>query len=1189
MFWVGVPLLLVGLYALFGFLLAPRLIRSGMQDYVAEHYDRRLDVGEVKLNPFTLELIIRDLRMPDTDGAPLLSFRQLLVDLNLASVWKLAPSFHAIVLDEPFTHVVIRKNGALNLADLAKPFETREPPAEPEKPTRLFIDRFSVRGGRTMFEDLTGAKPFRADLRPITFELYDFSTTEHTGNRYGLSGASAEGERFAWNGTLRMNPLASQGRFELADVKVRTLWSYLSENLQFETSSGTLALKGTYDLDAAGEAVGLKAKVDELAVADLKLRPKGAGEDLVELARVEVRDTAVDADKRTITVGNVQLAGGDVRAWLDGQGRLNLLDLTEPAGAGAGPAVAGRPESAKAAAPAASESTGADGGGAAQVAVANAPGANTAEPAPSAQGSKEAAEGSSKEGEWVVSAPDISVSGIRVAFEDRQVTPVVALAFHDIDVHIAGFNTTPGTEFDVKASMGIDESGKLETTAKVTPETGAAKADVQLAKLDLRTFQPYITRQAQLTLRSGQLGTKLQVERAANGSLAADGDIEVTGLHTLDNERLDFVKWERMRVSRMRYRSEPQSLKIASIQAYAPYARVIIDKDRTVNVADVLTPAQAPLPQPVEGANDKDSRGRQSDEAHGKGRDDSSDDATDDAKAGPRDEENGDAKGGQKPAAVRVADRKAVDDAPHKAKASGGKASGSRNAPAGGADGTMPITIGTVRITNGSANFADLWIQPNFAVGIQQLNGTIEGLSSAPDSRAKIDLEGKVDRYAPALIKGEVNVFSAAAFSEIKMSFKGVEMTTATPYSGHFAGYKIEKGKLSVDLDYRVHDRQLEAGHRFVIDQLQLGERVESPDAVNLPVRLAVALLKDRNGVIDVDLPVSGSLDDPKFRIGPLIWKAVVNLLTKVVTAPFAMLGRMFGGGEDMNLIEFDPGSATLDDEARKRLASLMNALKERPQLQLDVPMVFSPELDGATLASQKLQAALLETKAAEGSRKRDSGKPVDPAVLDDPAERFRLLVALHRAQLGKDAPLPPAAQALEAAGRRKDEAQLPAASQELETELLARMQPSQAELEALGKQRSDAIQAELLGSGEVDATRVFVITAPQQREKPEAPVPPSGPAQPEGSPGAPADSSPRVAGGPGPPGSSATPPSEGAARGGEVKRDAQTAANEPKPEGPASGSEAEPGAPQPAKGVQPETPPDAPQGKRIQVAMSLK
>src|SRR5262249_32595923 len=156
-------------------------------------------------------------------------------------------------------------------------------------------------------------------------------------------------------------------------------------------------------------------------------------------------------------------------------------------------------------------------------------------------------------------------------------------------------------------------------------------------------------------------------------------------------------------------------------------------------------------------------------------------------------------------------------------------------APAPGestAEGAMAIAIDAINIQDGSANYADLWIQPHFALGIQMLNGSIRGLSSDPHARAKIELKGKVDRYAPIHIWGETDPLAATTFSDIKMSFKGVELSSVTPYSGRFAGYKIEKGKLSADIDYQIDNRKLTAAHKFVIDQLELGERVESPDAV---------------------------------------------------------------------------------------------------------------------------------------------------------------------------------------------------------------------------------------------------------------------------------------------------------------------------------------------------------------------
>src|SRR6185503_10006670 len=361
-----------------------------------------------------------------------------------------------------------------------------------------------------------------------------------------------------------------------------------------------------------------------------------------------------------------------------------------------------------------------------------------------------------------------------------------------------------------------------------------------------------------------------------------------------------------------------------------------------------------------------------------------------------------------------------------------GQSQGAEQTPAaasqavGPTDAPLPTSIGTVRIAGGSGNFADFWIQPNYAVSLAGLEGTITGLDSKPGSRAQVKLDGNVDKYAPAKMTGEMNILSQSAFSDITVSLKGVELSTVTPYSGRFAGYKIEKGKLTVDVNYLVENRQLKAGQYFVVDQLELGERVESPDAVHLPLKIAVALLKDRNGVIDLDLPVTGSLDDPKFRIGPIIWKAVVNLLTKVATAPFALLGRLFGGSEEMNLVDFEPGKAVLDEAGQQKMSSLLKAMQERTQLQLDVPGTYSPEVDRPVLVAGRLDEKLtgLATEQSAASKRKNAVSAQE--TLADPAARFEVLVAQYRLDLGADAALPPTAQETLAKSRRKrDESSL--------------------------------------------------------------------------------------------------------------------------------------------------------------------
>ena len=209
----------------------------------------------------------------------------------------------------------------------------------------------------------------------------------------------------------------------------------------------------------------------------------------------------------------------------------------------------------------------------------------------------------------------------------------------------------------------------------------------------------------------------------------------------------------------------------------------------------------------------------------------------------------------------------------------------------------FPVRIGKVEIEKGDMIFADLSLRPQFMTRINDLKGGVSGLTSAGDSPSQVQLDGRVDQYGMAKISGKINVFHPEKSTDISLVFKNVEMTKLTPYSGKFAGRRITSGKLSTDLKYRIQDGKLLGDNQIIVDNLTLGEHVDSPDAVNLPLDLAIALLKDSSGRIDIGLPVSGDLNDPQFSYGQLVWKALVNLLTKIVTSPFRALGSLFGGG----------------------------------------------------------------------------------------------------------------------------------------------------------------------------------------------------------------------------------------------------------------------------------------------------
>jgi len=247
------------------------------------------------------------------------------------------------------------------------------------------------------------------------------------------------------------------------------------------------------------------------------------------------------------------------------------------------------------------------------------------------------------------------------------------------------------------------------------------------------------------------------------------------------------------------------------------------------------------------------------------------------------------------------------------------------------------IRIGGTEILRGNVNFTDNFVKPNYTANLTDLVGTVGELSSDRAVLADVSIRGRVDRDAPVEITGKVNPLATPLALDLRGATRGVELPRLTPYSVKYAGYPITGGKLSMDVHYRIEDSKLQAENHLFLDQLTFGERVESPTATRLPVLLAVALLTNSRGEIDINLPISGSLDDPHFSIGGIIVQVIVNLLTKVVTAPFSLLAAAFGGGADLGHVEFAPGSALIAEAELKKLGTLAKALNDRPALRLDM------------------------------------------------------------------------------------------------------------------------------------------------------------------------------------------------------------------------------------------------------------
>ncbi|OAM52064.1 hypothetical protein A7981_00805 [Methylovorus sp. MM2] len=380
----------------------------------------------------------------------------------------------------------------------------------------------------------------------------------------------------------------------------------------------------------------------------------------------------------------------------------------------------------------------------------------------------------------------------------------------------------------------------------------------------------------------------------------------------------------------------------------------------------------------------------------------------------------------------------------------------------------FPITVDRVRIDNANLDFADLSLTPQFGTHINTLSGVINGLSTNPKTTAQVELDGKVDDYGSARIRGSVQPFHATDFTDLKVVFRNLDMSRLTPYSGKFAGRRIDSGKLSVDLEYKIKHRQLAGENQVTINKLRLGERVESPDAMSLPLDLAIALLEDSDGIIDLNLPVSGNLDDPQFSYGKIVWKALVNVLTKIVTSPFRALGNLLGIESDkLAVIMFDPGSSDLAPPEQEKLKMIAQAMIKRPALTLSIGPVYDTVAD--THAIQEL--TIRRDLAKQMGLKVENGQQAGPIDLTN-RKTQAAVEALHKARIQN-------AQSKKMLDKLSDIFTKPKEPQPTSEQLLAQLISSvpvaESDLVNLAKARANAIQQALINTEGLPATSLSI------------------------------------------------------------------------------------------------------------------
>ena len=384
------------------------------------------------------------------------------------------------------------------------------------------------------------------------------------------------------------------------------------------------------------------------------------------------------------------------------------------------------------------------------------------------------------------------------------------------------------------------------------------------------------------------------------------------------------------------------------------------------------------------------------------------------------------------------------------------------------------IKIDVVTFQGGTINFSDRHIEPNYSSSFLEIGGKVSGLSSEENKFADVDLRGKLENYAPLEITGKINPLRDDLFVDLKIDFKNMDLSPVNPYSGRYLGYTIQKGGLSLNLQYLIVKKKLDSSNKIFLDQFTLGDRVESPDATKLPVRLAIALLKNRKGEIDLDLPVSGYINDPKFSIGRIIIKILTNLLAKAATSPFALLGAVFGGGEELSYVEFDFGSSDVAVQDVKKLDTLVKALFDRPALKLEIEGHVDVERDREGLKQYLFKQKVKAQKLKDLVKKGQPAVPADKVTIEKEEYAKYLKMAYKEEKFPKPRNI---------IGFAKD---LPAP--EMEKLMLAHIEVKDDDLRQLASRRALKIKDYILKSGQVTADRMFLVEPkslePEKKEK---------------------------------------------------------------------------------------------------------
>ncbi len=1098
-------------YTLAGFFGTPLLIKHVVAPRISEGLTGEVNIGGAAFNPFTFDLVLRDVQITDASAAPVVGFARFDGNLKLFSTI-IRRGFwfgHALLL-EPVVEAEFDDGGALNLASLRAPANGPQASKEPlQTIPRIVINDLRVTNASAKVRDLRFDPPVERAIADLNFEVSVLDTEPTHDNPHSLDARLGDGASLSWSGTTFVNPLTTTGTIVLEGLDLAPFAPYGNRYANLQLRRGTLSFEVDYSIAPVRSGNRLVLDTKQLTLRDVGIAAEGRP--VVELGLLELTGVTGDADTREVRVERVRIEGFDATVRREQDGELEVLRLTTAAldGAGGAASDAGRTSAAE---PARRRDL------------------DDIEPPLERllTGLRYLVEDASAA--WSLQVEGVEFDGATVRFEDNAARRPVELVATEVEFRAGPISSEDGfrTPLSIRAAV---QQGTVQVTGEIDPAQSTLGLAIDATGLDAATIAPYLPPDlpepfAGVELASATVDVTGRLDATVDAARAAttwEGVLTVAGLETTRDGGAGPVGLDTLTVDgRLEGSSAIESGAIDStwrgtVELAGARAEATIKGQRLAgSVERVGTDGELVLAlggdAPVISWNgtvgiigaDASSALRDHEVALAVQRAETtgelelalsdSPDATWRGSAtveGLTSRTDTPAQAAVELGAARVdgasvtwsASQRTIEaellelTAPRLEAIVEAREQGSRGDAAGATDSaadapatdTLPtIRLGALVVRDGAFDLESRLPEQTIAIAGTGLQIRVENIDTQGGTPSTVDVSTQVADVGVVGVRGDVDPFRELPFVDLDITLTDVPLRPFSSAAEPQLGYVIDSGRLTLTLPLRMEAGRLDADLEASLHDFYLGAKVPSETAPNLPIKLGLDLLRDGNDVISADIGISGDTTDPEFSYGGIVWKAVTNLIAGVATSPFRLIGGLVDGGDDADLsqVAFEPGVSELAEGSAKNLDVLARALQKRPRLRLGIVGVTGPE-DEAALRSAELERLVGERTAASGSSEEQALAALLGERLPD---AFGSSVPVPPGRIGQTTPPP----------------------DEMRRRLLETIDVPATALVALRQERAEAVLAVLTQAGGLDADRARIVAfdaAEQAREIEAAPI----------------------------------------------------------------------------------------------------